>query len=354
MSIFDQTVGWDDWRWQISHSCRGMQSLMSWAREQGFSANIAGPDLQQTVDAYQMGITPYYFSLIKSFDNTDPIYQQIIPTLDELTILDSELDDPIADEAPARGSRPLKALVHRYPNRVLLFPTALCAVYCRFCFRKRLVGDTTHNAREEDLQAAYDYINANKQITEVILTGGDPLTLGDRQLLAILNSLVSIPHLRTLRIHTRMPVVNPFRLTPELGLSISKLEKPVWISAHFNHAVELTPEAIACAAGWINLGIPFLNQSVLLRGVNDSVSSMKELLLALIEARIKPYYLHQADLVKGTSHLRAKIAKGLDLLAQLQGELPGYAIPHYMLDRPEGLGKIPLQNQYDVNHPDKQ
>ena len=295
---------------------------------------------------YRMGITPYYFGLMTRYDNTDPIYRQIVPSPEELNVLPEELVDPIGDENPARGSRPLKALIHRYSNRVLLIPTAQCAVYCRFCFRKRLVGDTAHNAREEDLQAAYAYIRSHPEIEEVILTGGDPLTLGDQALHTILEKLESIDHLRVIRIHTRLPVVNPFRLTTELGRIISSLQKPVWVSAHFNHPQEITPITRKQISKWVSMGIPFLNQSVLLRGVNDSSTVLKELFLSLIEIKVKPYYLHQADMVQGTSHLRVSPKRGLQILKEIQGDLPGYAIPHYVQDRSDGSGKIPLQNKW--------
>jgi lysine 2,3-aminomutase len=354
MIFKDDRENWDDWKWQISHSCRSLSTLQDWVAQSGPESGL--PDLPQenVLDTYQMGITPYYFDLIRKFDPADPIFRQIVPMDEELQILPYELDDPISDDAPATGSRPLKALVHRYPNRVLLFPTALCAVYCRFCFRKRLVGKPAHNAREDDLAAAYAYIKDHPEISEVILTGGDPLTLNDRQLMRILDVLDDIDHLQTIRIHTRIPVVNPFRLTPELGASLKALDTPVWVSAHFNHANELTSTAKHFIGSWIDLGIPFLNQSVLLKGINDDLKSLKELFLALIAARIKPYYLHQADLVKGTRHLRVRISKGQALMQSLRGLIPGYAIPHYMYDQPGGQGKISLDDHLDLNHPDEQ
>jgi len=323
-------------------------TLDEWLLERGQASGFDEVKFQELTSNYRMGITPYYFNLISTFDETDPVYRQIVPTSAELLVLPEELEDPIGDENPARGSRPLKALIHRYPNRVLLIPTAQCAVYCRFCFRKRLVGEPEHNSREEDLQAAYDYIHKHEEIEEVILTGGDPLTLGDNSIQNILKALEGIKHLRLIRIHTRLPVVNPFRLTAELGHIIASLEKPVWISSHFNHPVEITTTAMQQIQGWVNQGIPFLNQSVLLAGVNDSPQILRDLFMSLIEIKVKPYYLHQADLVQGTSHLRVPIERGLNILRELQGELPGYALPHYVLDRPGGLGKIPLQNQFTI------
>jgi lysine 2,3-aminomutase len=337
---------WKDWSWQHAQSCKDLETLNKWLSETGSQLNIPEQQFNELTSSYRMGITPYYFNLMAQNDASDPIYRQIVPSKAELNILPEELMDPISDENPARGSRPLKALIHRYGNRVLLIPTAQCAVYCRFCFRKRLVGDTAHNAREEDLQAAYAYINTHPEIEEVILTGGDPLTLGDQALLTIFKALDSIQHLRVIRIHTRLPVVNPFRLTPALGEIISSLKKPVWVSAHFNHSNEITETARTYIMDWVSRGIPFLNQSVLLKGVNDSSSILKDLFMSLIEMKVKPYYLHQADMVLGTSHLRVSQQHGLELLKALQGELPGYAMPHYVLDRSDGSGKIPLQNQW--------
>ncbi len=337
---------WTDWKWQHANSCKDLDTLNRWMDSAGQSASFDPGQFNELTTNYRMGITPYYFSLIQQFNASDPIYRQIIPSSHELMIQPEELKDPISDENPARGSRPLKTLIHRYPNRVLLLPTAQCAVYCRFCFRKRLVGDTAHNASKEDLQAAYSYIKQHEEIEEVILTGGDPLTLGDRSLSTILKRLEEISHLRLIRIHTRLPAVNPYRLTPELGQTIASLEKPVWISTHFNHPHEISTIAGQQINTWVQRGIPFLNQSVLLQGVNDSAQVLKELFMGLIEIKVKPYYLHQADLVQGTGHLRVPVKKGLELLRKLQGEIPGYALPHYVLDRPDGMGKIPLQNQY--------
>ncbi|MBT6301723.1 MAG: KamA family radical SAM protein [Candidatus Marinimicrobia bacterium] len=337
---------WNDWTWQHAHSCKDLVTLSKWLERAGGNMHMPQDLFHEITSNYRMGITPYYFGLINRFDDTDPVYRQIVPASEELNILPEELLDPIGDENPARGSRPLKALIHRYSNRVLLIPTAQCAVYCRFCFRKRLVGDTAHNAREEDLQAAFKYIRSHPEIEEVILTGGDPLTLGNQALLAILNELGSIQHLRVIRIHTRLPVVNPFRLTPELGEIIISSQKPIWVSAHFNHPTEITETAQKHILNWVSMGIPFLNQSVLLRGVNDSMEVLKELFLSLIEMKVKPYYLHQADMVQGTSHLRVSQQRALNLLKELQGEVPGYALPHYVKDNSDGSGKIPLQNQW--------
>lgn len=342
----DRDARWNEWTWQHSHSCKDLETLQEWLGNYQSELPISEEHFKRITSNYRMGITPHYFSLIRQFDPSDPIFRQIIPSAEELTITPDELRDPISDEDPVRGSRPLKSLIHRYSNRVLLTPTAQCAVYCRFCFRKRLVGQAEHNARDEDLQEAYEYIRSHTKIQEVILTGGDPLTLGDQALQRILLELANIDHLRLIRIHTRLPVVNPFRLTSQLGDILADLKKPVWVSAHFNHANEISEPTRQAILGWVGRGIPFLNQTVLLKGINDSADVLRDLFMELIEIKVKPYYLHHADLVQGTSHLRVSQERGLALLKALQGELPGYALPHYVKDRSDGSGKIPLQNQW--------
>jgi len=347
MNFDPGSADWTNWQWQTARRCTDPETLLAWGAARSQKISVQSETFQLLLKNYRMGITPYYFQLIETFDDSDPIFRQVVPSVKELTIEPEELEDPIGDENPGRGSRPLKALIHRYDNRVLLLPTALCAVYCRFCFRKRLVGDTAHNAREEDLQAAFAYIRKHSEIEEVILTGGDPLTLSDTRISRIITRLNAIPHLRTLRIHTRLPVVNPYRLTSELADILTAGKQPVWLATHFNHPREITATAKDEIAAWIDRGIPFLNQSVLLRGVNDTPAVMRELLMTLISIRIKPYYLHQADLVRGTGHLRVPVQRGLQILKELQGTIPGYALPHYVLDQPGGYGKIPLQNTYD-------
>ena len=346
MNFMGNKLEWNDWKWQHAKSCKDLPTLLTWIGDGNTNPSLDAEQFYRLTQNYRMGVTPYYFSLIKAFNQTDPVFRQIIPSPEELNTTPEELNDPIGDEDPARGSRPLKALIHRYPNRVLMIPTAQCAVYCRFCFRKRLVGEAAHNAREEDLRAAFDYIRNHPEIEEVILTGGDPLTLGDQALQNILLEIESIKHVRLIRIHTRLPVVNPFRLTSELGQIIQLCNTPVWISAHFNHPNEITPTSRSHILDWVNRGIPFLNQNVLLKGVNDNADILKQLYMGLLEIKVKPYYLHQADMVLGTGHLRLRVDKGLAILKELQGELPGYALPHYILDQSDGSGKIPLQNQY--------
>ena len=340
---------WNDWRWQLRESVRDPSDLRTWLQELGFDPDVSpvsSIDLEQLSTGYQLGITPYYLSQVQELSYADPILKQILPAKEELHISPDELDDPIGDEQPAQGSRPCQTIIHRHPDRVLFMVTSICAVYCRYCFRKRLVGKAEYVPDRQALAEGIEYIRKQPGIREVILTGGDPLVLADSRLAELLQQLDTFEHVRSLRIHTRLPVVNPFRLTPELADIIATLHTPTWMVSHFNHPQELQVDALERIGAWIDRGIPFLNQSVLLRGINDSPEILEGLCRGLIENRIKPYYLHHADLVKGTSHLRTSIEEGLSIMKDLQGRLPGHAIPTYVLDRPGGLGKIPLQNGY--------
>ncbi|MBU0651009.1 KamA family radical SAM protein, partial [bacterium] len=262
-----------------------------------------------------------------------------------------ELDDPIGDINKELDNQPEKAITHRYPDRVLLYPTPSCGGYCRHCFRRRLAGKKEHVLTDQQLKNALDYIAKNETIHEVILTGGDPLMLPDEKLKKILDFLKDLPHVWTIRIHSRMPVWNPYRITDDL-VKILKSVQPLWVVTHFNHPRELSDIAVKHLAKLINNGVLVLNQAVLLKGVNDTVDVQRDLSWSLIKARVKPYYLHQLDKAKGTSHFRVGMRRGTKILKELRGTIPGYAIPHYILDLPGGYGKIPIQHHYlntDVN-----
>ena len=302
---------------------------------------------------FQMKITPYYFDLIDFDDPNCPIRKMAIPDQRELKVLPSELEDPIGDTNEELRNQPVPALTHRYPDRVLLYPTPLCGSYCRHCFRRRLAGKAEHVPSEKQISAAIGYIEKHEEIHEVILTGGDPLMVSDSKLFSLLERLHSIDHIRTLRIHTRMPVFNPFRITPELAEGLRKFA-PLWIVTHFNHAKEMTPTAKKHLGYLIDAGIPVLNQGVLLKGINDNPDTLRDLGWALIEARVQPYYLHHLDRAQGLSHLRVGIRRGLNLIRQLRGTMPGYAIPNYILDIPKGYGKVPLQYHYLSTDPKEQ
>ncbi len=333
--------GLDDWRRQDRMAIRDAAALSSYLPLSG----KAGKDIERARLRFRMKITPYYLGLANPEDPECPIMKMAIPDIRELTIHPDELEDPTGDENPELGNLPVPRLVHRYPDRALLLPTARCGTYCRHCFRRRLAGRADHNATQFELSAALRYIRTHTGIREAILSGGDPLMMSDESLLSLLERIRKIPHVRTLRIHTRMPVVNPFRITDELARGLSRLS-PLWLVLQVNHPREITPIARKHWRRLTDSGIPLLNQSVLLKGVNDHTDTLRELGWGLIESGIRPYYLHHPDLAKGTGHFRVAVQKGVHLLRELQGTLPGYAIPQYVLDTPGGHGKVPLQYPY--------
>jgi lysine 2,3-aminomutase len=267
---------------------------------------------------------------------------QFVPTLAEMLTRAEELSDPIGDHA----HEPTPGLTHRYPDRVILHATQTCEVYCRFCFRRESVGASGH-LPEDDLKAALDHIAATPAIREVILTGGDPMVLSPRRLTAILQRLDAIPHVDVVRFHTRIPVVQPARITDALIAALD-IRPAVWVVVHTNHPAEITPEAAAALRKLTRAGVPLLSQSVLLQGVNADPDTLEALFRALIANRVKPYYLHHADLAKGTSHFRTTIAEGQKIMETLRGRLSGIAQPTYVLDIPGGHGKVPIGPNYLV------
>lgn len=288
---------------------------------------------------YAVAVTPAVAELIDGAAEADPIARQYIPSAAELVTLPQELADPIGDHAKS----PLKGIVHRYPDRVLLKLTGVCAVYCRFCFRREMVGPG-HEAMlpPADLAAALDYIRRTPAVWEVIVTGGDPLMASARRIAELVAALDAIPHVKVVRWHTRVAVVAPERVTTELAAAIgSASAKATWVAIHANHARELTPAARAACDRLIAAGCQLVSQSVLLRGVNDDVATLEALMRAFVEARIKPYYLHHGDLAPGTSHFRTTLAEGQALMAALRQRLSGLAMPTYVLDLPGGAGKVP-------------
>ncbi len=300
-------------------------------------------DLGRVAARYAVAVSPAMAALIDPDDPDDPIARQFIPAAAELETHGEERADPIGDNAHS----PVEGIVHRYPDRVLLKIVHVCAVYCRFCFRREMVGPGKPNALSPAaLEAALDYIRAHDEIWEVILTGGDPLMLSPRRLRAIIRALAEIGHVKVIRIHSRIPVADPARVSAELVRAMKIKGKAVYVVVHANHARELTPAARAACARMIDAGIPMLCQSVLLRGVNDTAKALGDLLRALVECRIKPYYLHHGDLAPGTSHLRTGIAQGQELMRGLRGRLSGLCQPSYVLDIPGGHGKSPVGPNY--------
>ncbi len=288
---------------------------------------------------YAVAITPAMRALIERPD--DPIGLQFIPDPAELVTAPHERADPIADDALS----PVKGIVHRYPDRALLKPLLVCPVYCRFCFRRAHVGPDGGVLTEAELEAALDWLAAHPAIREVILSGGDPFVLAPRRLAGLLDRLTAIPHIELLRIHTRVPVADPPKVTEALAGAL-ETNKPLWLVVHANHASEFTPAARAALRRVQARGVPVLGQSVLLRGVNDSAEALEALFRAMLAARVKPYYLHQLDPAPGTARFHVPIEQGRRLLAALRGRVTGLAWPTYVLDIPGGHGKVPLGPNY--------
>ncbi len=299
-------------------------------------------ELADVAARYAVAITPAMVDVINPGDPLDPIARQFVPDVRELEQSPQERRDPIGDAAFS----PVEGIVHRYPDRVLLKVVNACAVYCRFCFRREMVGPGRGGLSPAPLAAALDYIGAHRQIWEVILSGGDPLVLSARRLKDVVASLAAIEHVKVIRVHTRVPVVAPDRVSAALIRALRAREKATFVVLHVNHPRELTKDACAACARFIDAGIPMLSQSVLLRGVNDDVETLGALLRSLIECRIKPYYLHHADLALGTAHLRTTIAEGQALMRALRGRYSGLCQPAYVLDIPDGHGKSPIGPDY--------
>jgi len=293
--------------------------------------------LEAVVERYPMRITPYYLSLIEEVG--DPIWRQCVPDPAELS--EEGMLDPLGEE----NLSPVPSVVHRYPDRVVFLASGNCSSYCRFCTRKRKVGCSSMSISFKEQRDGIDYIAGNSQIRDVILSGGDPLLLPDLVLGDLLNRIYNIPHVETIRIGTRIPVTLPERITDQLCLLLKKFN-PLFINTHFNHPRELTPQAVEACAKLADAGIPLGNQTVLLRGVNDNPETMIELFRGLLRIRVKPYYLHQMDLTRGTRHFRTPVKTGLEIMQALRGPVSGMASPHYVIDLPGGKGKVPLLPEY--------
>jgi lysine 2,3-aminomutase len=309
----------------------------------GLVSPDALPALEQVAARYAVAVTPDVAALIDASDPNDPIARQYIPSADELVTQSGENADPIGDHPHS----PVSGIVHRYPDRVLFKLVHVCAVYCRFCFRREMVGPGKDTALSNDAYAsALDYIRNHPEIWEVILTGGDPLMLSPRRLQEIMSDLAAIDHVKIIRIHTRVPVADPSRVADETVAALKVSGATTWVALHANHPRELTVEARAACARMIDTGIPMVSQSVLLRGVNDNAATLEALMRTFVECRIKPYYLHHGDLAPGTAHLRTTLEEGQKLMRHLRGRVSGLCQPDYVLDIPGGHGKAPVGPQY--------
>jgi lysine 2,3-aminomutase len=310
---------------------------------------VPEPRLAAAAEGMAIAITPEMLALIDRGDPAhDPIARQFVPSTAETEVAPDELADPIGDDARS----PVKGIVHRYPDRVLLKPLHACPVYCRFCFRREKVGPGGEALSTEELAAALAYVRQRPQIREVILTGGDPLMLAPRRLAGLMAALDAIGHVDVVRVHSRVPVADPPRVTGALVAALRAKRATTWLAVHCNHARELTPAARAALARLADAGIPLLGQTVLLAGVNDDVPTLEALFRAMVAARIKPYYLHHPDLVRGTGHFRVPIARGQALMKALRGRLSGLAQPTYVLDVPGGHGKVPIGPGYLRDDPE--
>jgi lysine 2,3-aminomutase len=298
--------------------------------------------LEKVAAQYAIAITPAIAELIDRADPNDPIARQFVPDAAELGVRPEERADPIGDDAHS----PVEGIVHRYPDRVLLKLTHVCAVYCRFCFRREMIGPAAEPLSAQQLDDAMGYIASHPEIWEVVLTGGDPLVLSARRLKQVVSRLAAITHVKVIRVHTRVPVADPARITSEVVRALKAKGKATYVVLHANHARELTDAAREACARLIDAGIPMLSQSVLLAGVNDDPQTLGALMRALVECRIKPYYLHHGDLAPGTSHLRTSIERGQELMRALRGRYSGLCQPAYVLDIPGGHGKSPIGPNY--------
>ena len=311
--------------------------------ESGLAPASALADLEKVAARYAIAVTPDIAALIDPDDPDDPIARQFIPAAAELVELSGENADPIGDDAHS----PVPGIVHRYPDRVLFKLVHVCAVYCRFCFRREMVGPGKATALSDAAYAcALDYIRTHQEIWEVILTGGDPLMLSPRRLAEIMADLAAIDHVKIIRIHSRVPIADPSRIGSEMVAALRVEGATTWIAVHANHPRELTGNARAACARLADAGIPLVSQSVLLRGVNDDAATLAALMRAFVECRIKPYYLHHGDLAPGTAHLRTTIEQGQQLVRSLRGRVSGLCQPDYVLDIPGGHGKAPIGPNY--------
>ncbi|MEX0974184.1 MAG: lysine 2,3-aminomutase [Bacillota bacterium] len=328
---------WNDWRWQWTHrieSAEALSQVIPLSEE-------AATGIEKALTRVRMAITPYYASLIDPNDVNCPVRLQAVPRGFEAEVKPWESVDPLDEEADS----PVEGVVHRYPDRVLFLVTELCSMYCRHCTRRRVVGVTDAVASDERLEQGFEYIRAHKEVRDVLISGGDPLTLTDDQLERIVRKVREIPHVEIIRIGSRIPVVMPQRVTNELAAMLAKYH-PIYLNTHFNHPKEVTPESTAACAILADHGIPLGNQSVLLRGVNNCPVVMKDLVRALTRIRVKPYYIYQCDLTWGLDHFRTTVSEGLEIMESLRGHTTGFSVPTYVVDAPGGGGKIPLNPSY--------
>ena len=328
---------WRDWRWQMKNRLtkrEHIEKFLSLSEEESKGFEIAAGKLL-------VSVTPHFFNLINTVDPNCPIRKQVIPSFLESVTSPLESSDPVGEE----GSMPVPGIVHRYPDRILFLVTDRCASYCRYCTRSRLVSNASGYGFRPNYKECIDYIRSNKSIRDVLISGGDPLLLSDEKLDALLGSLAQIEHVEFVRIGSRIPVFMPQRITESL-LSSLRRHHNLWMSIHVNHPKECTLELKDACSKIVKTGIPLGNQSVLLKGINDDLQTMRSLIHRLMMMKVRPYYLYQCDLVSGSSHLRTDVKKGVEIIEQLRGHTTGYSIPQFVIDAPGGGGKIPINPNY--------
>ncbi|MCK9458484.1 MAG: KamA family radical SAM protein [Proteobacteria bacterium] len=333
MEVAEEPPGkWNDWKWQLRNR---IQSV-------GDAAKKGLPISQEASQTFPFSITPYYLSLIEQYNSSDPIYRMCVPDIAELSG-DCCVDDPLQEDQ----QMPVPHLVHRYRDRALIICTAQCSVYCRYCTRKRTVGSPFYcNLTDGEVADIKEYLKNHPEITDVILSGGDPLLLDRYDIRFILSQVRAVESVQIIRIGTKVPVVLPMRIDDELVETLKDFQ-PVFVNTHFNHPREITAQSQAACAKLIDNGIPVNNQSVLLKGVNDDKFIQEELCRKLVRMRVRPYYLFQCDIVNGANHFRTKVAKGIEIMEHLRGRLSGLAIPQYVIDTPGG--KIPILPTYLIS-----
>jgi lysine 2,3-aminomutase len=331
---------WSDWKWQVANRIETVEELkklvpLTQEEEEG---------AKECLKTLRMAITPYYLSLIDPTDPHDPVRKQAVPSALELHKSEADLLDPLHEDTDS----PVPGLTHRYPDRVLLLITDQCSMYCRHCTRRRFAGQTDDCMPMERIDKAIDYIKNTPEVRDVLLSGGDALLVEDETLEYIIKRLREIPHVEIIRIGSRTPVVLPQRITPALVEMLKKYH-PVWLNTHFNHANEITEESARACELMANAGIPLGNQSVLLRGVNDCVHVMKELVHELVKIRVRPYYIYVCDLSMGLEHFRTPVSKGIEIIEGLRGHTSGYCVPTFVVDAPGGGGKTPVMPNYVIS-----
>ncbi len=333
-SVYD----WNDWKWQVRNRIKDLREL---SRIIQLSEDEKSA-VEKRTGPLPIGITPYYASLFSETDCNQPLRRTHIPVNGEYIKTPGEADDPLGED----GDSPVPGLVHRYPDRVLFLTTGFCSTYCRYCTRSRMVGEPggEYSFSTTKWERAAQYIEAHTEIRDCLLSGGDPLTIGDDKLEWLLMRLRKIPHLEFLRIGTKVPVVLPQRITPGFAKMLKKYHP--WMSIHFTHPDELTPEVKESCGRLADVGIPLGSQTVLLKGINDDINIIKPLMHGLLKIRVKPYYLYQCDPISGSSHFRTPVEKGIEIIQELRGHTSGYAVPQFVVDLPGGGGKMPLLPDY--------